>query len=99
LDYANSIMYGMSASNMHKLQSAQNSVTRVVLPSLRHLSASYRLSYIHWLPVHYSNTFVYICDAERFASAGHTVFTVKRGSSCDAADVLRCKIRMLMRYM
>jgi len=24
LDYANSIMYGMSASNMHKLQSAQN---------------------------------------------------------------------------
>ena len=26
LDYANSIMYGMSASNMHKLQSAQNSL-------------------------------------------------------------------------
>ena len=39
LDYSNSIMYGMSASNMHKLQSAQNSLTRVVLPSLRHLSA------------------------------------------------------------
>jgi len=30
LDYANSIMYGMSASNTHKLQSAQNSLTRVV---------------------------------------------------------------------
>jgi len=40
LDYANSIMYGMSASNMHKLQSLQNSLTRVVLPSLRYLSAS-----------------------------------------------------------
>ena len=53
LDYANSIMYGMSASNTHKLQSAQNSLTRVVLPSLRHLSASDRLSYLHWLPVHY----------------------------------------------
>ena len=39
LGYSNSIMYGMSASNMHKLQSAQNSLTRVVLPSLRHLSA------------------------------------------------------------
>ena len=49
LDYANSIMYGMSASNMHKLQSAPNSLTRVVLPSLRHLSASERLSYLHWL--------------------------------------------------
>jgi len=46
-------MYGMSASNMHKLQSAQNSLTRVVLPSLRHLSANERLSYLHWLPVHY----------------------------------------------
>jgi len=53
LDYANSIMYGMSASNMHKLQSAENSLTRVVLPSLRHLSASERLSYLHWLPVNY----------------------------------------------
>jgi len=53
LDYANSIMYGMSASNMHKLQSVKNSLTRVVLPSLRHLSASERLNYLHWLPVHY----------------------------------------------
>jgi len=53
LDYANSIMYGMSASNMHKLQSAQNSLTRVVLTSLSHLSASERLSYLHWLPVNY----------------------------------------------
>ena len=35
------------------LQSAQNSVTHVVLPSLRHLSASERLSYLHWLPVNY----------------------------------------------
>jgi len=46
LDYANSIMYGLSASNMHKLQYAQNSLTRVVLPSLRHLSASERLNYL-----------------------------------------------------
>jgi len=43
LNYANSIMYGMSAFNIHKLQSAQNSVTPVVLPSFRHLSASERL--------------------------------------------------------
>ena len=53
LDYANSIMYGMSASNMHKLQSAQNSLTRMVLPSLRNISPSERLSYLHWLPVNY----------------------------------------------
>ena len=52
LDYANSV-YGMSASNMHKLQSAQNTLTHLVLPSLRHLSPSERLSYLHWLPVSY----------------------------------------------
>jgi len=57
LDYANCIMYGMSASNMHKVQSAQNSLTRVLVPSLRHLSASERLSYLHWLPVHYGIQF------------------------------------------
>jgi len=40
LEYANSIMYGMSASNMQKLQCAQNSLTHVVLPFLSYLSAS-----------------------------------------------------------
>jgi len=53
LDYANSIMYGMSASNTHKLQSVQNSLTHEVLPSFRHLSANERLSFLYWLPVHY----------------------------------------------
>jgi len=52
LDYTNSIVYGMSASNTCKLQSAQNSLNRVVLPSLRYLSASEWLCYLHWLPVH-----------------------------------------------
>ena len=51
--YSNSIMYGMSASNKYKLQSAQNSLTRVVLPSLCHLSGGERLSYLHWLSVYY----------------------------------------------
>jgi len=53
LDYSNFIMCGMSASNMHKLQSAQNSLSRAVLPSLHHLSASEQLGYLCWLPVHY----------------------------------------------
>jgi len=57
LDYANSIMYGMSVSIVHKLHSAQNSLTHVVLPYLCHLSASKRLSCLHWLPVHYQIKF------------------------------------------
>jgi len=43
----------MSASNTHKLQSVQNSLTHKVLPSFRHLSANERLSFLYWLPVHY----------------------------------------------
>jgi len=53
LDYFNSIMYRMSSSNIHKLQSALNSLIRVFLLSLRHLSANERLSYLHWFPVYH----------------------------------------------
>ena len=55
LDYANSLLHGRptSAANIHKLQCAQNSLSRVVLCG-RHrelLSASIWLSNLHWLPV------------------------------------------------
>jgi len=51
LDYANALLYGTLAGNIHKLQCAQNSLSRVVL--LHHLgSSSSRLSHLHWLPVH-----------------------------------------------
>jgi len=70
LDYSNSIMYGMLAFNMHKLQSAQNSLTRVVLPSLHHLSASERLSYLHWLPVHYRIQFIIATLTYKTLAAG-----------------------------
>jgi len=51
LDYANALLYGTLAGNIHKLQCAQNSLSCVVLP--HHLgSSSSRLSHLHWLPVH-----------------------------------------------
>ena len=50
LDYANALLCGTLAANIHKLQCAQNSLSRVVLP--HHLgSSSSRLSHLHWLPV------------------------------------------------
>jgi len=53
LDYANSLLHGTSAANIHKLQCAQNSLSRVVLSGCHceHLSASMRLSNLHWFPV------------------------------------------------
>jgi len=50
LDYANALLHGTLASNIHKLQCAQNSLSRVVLPH-HSGSASSRLSHLHWLPV------------------------------------------------
>jgi len=50
LDYANALLYGTPATNIHKLQSAQNSLSRVVLPH-HPGSASSRLTHLHWLPV------------------------------------------------
>ena len=51
LDYANSIMYGMSKSLTAKLQRQQNMLARVVLRTNRLSSAGPLLSELHWLPV------------------------------------------------
>ena len=51
LDYANSIMYGMSKSLTAKLQHQQNMLARVVLRTNRLSSAGPLLNELHWLPV------------------------------------------------
>jgi len=53
LDYENSLLHGTLAANIHKLQCAQNSLSRVILSGRHreHLSTSMRLSNLHWLPV------------------------------------------------
>ena len=51
LDYANSIMYGMSKSLTDKLQRQQNMLARVVLRTNRLSSAGPLLNELHWLPV------------------------------------------------
>ena len=51
LDYANSIMYGMSKSLTAKLQHQQNTLARIVLQTNRLNSGGPLLSELHWLPV------------------------------------------------
>ena len=50
LDYANSLLHGTSASNLHRLQRVQNALARVVLNSPSS-SATANLMRLHWLPV------------------------------------------------
>ena len=50
LDYANSLLYGISVANLNKLQRVQNAAARLVLWH-SDLSSSNSLSRLHWLPV------------------------------------------------
>ena len=55
LDYANSVLYGISAANIHRLQRMHNTLARVVIgPSASKFSrSSDLLRHLHWLPVEY----------------------------------------------
>ena len=53
LDYCNSLLYGISASNLSKLQKVQNKAARICLKVSRKakISSSSLLQRLHWLPV------------------------------------------------
>ena len=49
LDYANSLLYGTSQGNLHKLQRIQNTLAKLVCPGHTHSSDVLRI--LHWLSV------------------------------------------------
>ena len=49
LEYANSLLFGTSASNLHKLQRVQNTLAKIVLNNSAITSAT-ALQQLHWLP-------------------------------------------------
>ena len=51
LDYANSVLYGVSAANISKLQQIQNSLARVVTCAKHRVESSKLLIDLHWLPI------------------------------------------------
>ena len=52
LDYCNSLYYGLPATSLDKLQRVQNSLARVVVPSVRrHHHITPTLRKLHWLPI------------------------------------------------
>ena len=51
LDYANSVLYGVAASHLNKLQHVQNTLARVVLRSNYSRPPAQLLSELHWLPI------------------------------------------------
>ena len=51
LDYCNSVLMGLSAYNLHRLQCVQNRAARIVLGVGRRTSPQPLLRELHWLPV------------------------------------------------
>lgn len=53
LDYCNSLYYGLPAVSLDRLQKVQNSLARVIDPSVRrHHHITPTLKKLHWLPIH-----------------------------------------------
>ena len=50
LDYANSVLFGTSTANLHKIQPVQNTRAKIVLNDSV-LSSAIALRQLHWLPV------------------------------------------------
>jgi len=68
---ANALLHGTLAGNIHKLQCAKNSLSRVAPP--HHPGpASNRLSHLHWLPVHRRIQYKIALLAYKSLSTNHT---------------------------
>ena len=53
LDYCNSLFRGLSCFNLHKLQSIQNTLARIVTNHRRYAHVTPILKQLHWLPIKY----------------------------------------------
>jgi len=63
LDYANSVLFGMSSTNIASLQHVQNATTRVVVWGSRRrtTNSSTLLKQLHWLPIEWRMKFKIAC--------------------------------------
>ena len=86
LDYANSIMYGMSKSLTAKLFRQQNMLARVVLRTNRSSSAGPLLNELHWLPVASSIQFKIATLTHKILSTGTSSYLSSQLSHYNQLD-------------
>ena len=59
LDYCNSLLYGVSKSNIAKLQRVQNALCRIIFRFDKMSHVTPFLKKLHWLPIHHCILFKY----------------------------------------
>ena len=74
LDYANSILYGVSGANIDKLQRMQNTIARVVKLSRSNTGVIDILKDLHWLPMRYRIDFKIATLVYKMRSSSQSVY-------------------------
>ena len=70
LDYCNSLFRGLSCFNLHKVQSIQNTLARIVTNHRKYAHVTPILKQLHWLPVKYRCMFKTATLVYKFLHSG-----------------------------
>ena len=70
LDYCNSLFRALSCFNLHKLQSIQNTLARIVTNHRKYAHVTPILKQLHWLPVKYRCMFKTATLVYKFLHSG-----------------------------
>ena len=74
LDYCNSLFRGLSCFNLHKLESIQNTLARIVTNNRKYAHVTPILKQLHWLPVKYRCMFKTATLVYRFLHSGSPTY-------------------------
>ena len=70
LDYCNSLFRSLSKFNLHRLQSIQNNVARIVTNSSKYTQTTPVLRTLHWLPIQFRSEFKLATLVYKFIHTG-----------------------------
>ena len=96
LDYANSLLYGISSTNIHKLQRCQNTTTHLILQQPGTPSVQYLMDQHHWLPVHAWIDFKIATLTYKTLSSGQTAYLRELISSYQPSRSLQSSNQLLL---